>query len=138
MTQLRSGDSWDAAQYQSEARYVSDLGAPLIDLLSPGPGQRILDIGCGDGALTEKLVATGCSVVGIDSSESMVAAARSRGLDCRLLDASELIFEKEFDAHVQEVNDGSLTFFLLRRAHREGRMAIPGLQREPLPMGVRP
>ena len=97
MTQLRSGDSWNAAQYGSEARYVSDLGAPLIDLLSPGPGRHILDIGCGDGALTEKLVATGCSVVGIDSSASMVAAARARGLDCRLFDASKLTFEKEFD-----------------------------------------
>lgn len=97
MTQLRSGDSWNAALYGSEARYVSDLGAPLIDLLAPGPGQRILDIGCGDGALTEKLAATGCSVVGIDSSMSMVAAARARGLDCRLHDASKLTFEKEFD-----------------------------------------
>jgi trans-aconitate methyltransferase len=97
MAQLRRGDSWNAAQYGSEARYVSDLGAPLIDLLSPGPGQRILDVGCGDGALTEKLVATGCSVVGIDSSPSMVAAAGARGLDCRLLDASKLTFEKEFD-----------------------------------------
>ncbi len=97
MARKRSGDSWDAGQYADQASFVSDLGAALIDVLSPGPGQRILDIGCGDGALTKKLAATGCSVVAIDSSASMVAAACARRIDCRLGDATKMVFESEFD-----------------------------------------
>ncbi len=97
MARHRSGNSWDAGQYADQASYVSDLGAALIDVLSPGPGQRILDIGCGDGTLTKKLAATGCSVVAIDSSPSMVAAACAKGIDCRLGDATKMVFESEFD-----------------------------------------
>ena len=59
---------------------------------------RILDIGCGDGMLTQKIVAAGAAVVGVDASEEMVAAARARGIDARLIDAEQLPFEREFDA----------------------------------------
>ncbi len=88
---------WDAASYERNARFVSDLGAPLVDLLAPQPGERILDVGCGDGALTGRILERGASVVGIDMSESFVEAARARGLDARLVDAQQLAFENEFD-----------------------------------------
>jgi SAM-dependent methyltransferase len=74
------------------------LGAPLIDQLDPQPSERILDLGCGDGSLTEQIVALGCTVVGIDASAEMIAAARARGLDARLLNAEQLTFAGEFDA----------------------------------------
>lgn len=93
-----SSQHWDPDVYARNARFVSDLGAPLLDLLAPRAGDRILDLGCGDGALTEKLVALGCDVVGIDSSPEQVAAARSRGLDARVTDARSLGFVSEFDA----------------------------------------
>lgn len=47
---------------------------PLMELLSPESGERILDLGCGDGVLTLKLVEPGCDVLGVDSSREMVAA----------------------------------------------------------------
>ena len=50
---------WNATRYAANARFVSDLGQPVLDLLKPQPGERILDLGCGDGALTEKVVAAG-------------------------------------------------------------------------------
>lgn len=74
------------------------LGQPVLDLLRTKPGERILDLGCGDGALTEKLVALGAQVMGIDSSPDMIAAALQRGLDARVMDARALVFENEFDA----------------------------------------
>jgi len=90
--------SWSPESYEKHARFVSDLGAPVVELLAPRPGERILDLGCGDGALTEKLVALGCEVVGVDGSAEQVAGARRRGLDARVADGQALEFESEFDA----------------------------------------
>jgi SAM-dependent methyltransferase len=89
---------WDAAGYSANAHFVPALGQAVLDLLQPRAGERILDLGCGDGALTEKLVALGAQVVGIDSSPDMIAAARRRGLDARMMDARSLTFNDEFDA----------------------------------------
>ena len=81
---------WDPEQYAQHARFVSDLGGPVVDLLDPQPGERVLDLGCGDGALTERLVSAGCEVVAVDSSPEQVWAALERGLDARIADVSEL------------------------------------------------
>ena len=66
-------------------------------MLDPQPGQRILDIGCGDGTLAREIAMSGATVVGIDASPSFVAAARANGVDALLVDARELAFENEFD-----------------------------------------
>ena len=89
---------WDLGQYARTARFVSDLGAAVLELLEAAPGKRILDLGCGDGALTEKLVQTGCRVTAVDASAEQVEAARARGLDARVADATRLDFDNEFDA----------------------------------------
>jgi trans-aconitate methyltransferase len=89
---------WDPHGYERHGRFVSDYGADLVAWLDPRPGERILDLGCGDGALTEKLVALGCNVVAVDSSPEFVAAAKDRGLDARLVDGERLAFDREFDA----------------------------------------
>lgn len=93
-----SSEQWSAAAYAANAHFVPALGQPVLDLLQAQSGERILDLGCGDGALTEKLVASGAQVVGIDNSPEMIAAARERGLDARIMDARALPFENEFDA----------------------------------------
>jgi trans-aconitate methyltransferase len=93
-----STSKWDAADYARVGGFVAGLGAAALDLLDPQPGEHILDIGCGDGTLTEKLIERGATVVGIDNSLSMVAAAKARGLDARLMDAADLRFSEAFDA----------------------------------------
>jgi trans-aconitate methyltransferase len=87
---------WDARFYRQHTGFVSDLGRPVVKLLSPRAGERILDVGCGDGSLTIELVDMGCDVVGIDASPDMVAAARQRGVDARLLDATDLPARADF------------------------------------------
>ena len=93
-----TNQSWDPQSYARNARFVSDLGAPVVELLAPRAGERILDLGCGDGALTKKLADLRCEVVGVDSSAPQIEAARRLGLDARVMDGARLGFDCEFDA----------------------------------------
>jgi SAM-dependent methyltransferase len=91
------GQQWDPADYAANAAFVPALGADALALLDPQPGERILDLGCGDGALTRQIVDAGALVVGLDADPAMVAAARTAGIDARIEDAQRLSFETEFD-----------------------------------------
>ncbi len=71
---------------------------PVLELLMPQPGERILDLGCGDGVLALRLAELGCAVVGVDAAPDMVREARDRGVDARLVDGAALPFAREFDA----------------------------------------
>jgi trans-aconitate methyltransferase len=116
---------WCAAAYAANARFVADLGAPVVDLLAPKAGEAILDLGCGDGALTEVLAASGALVVGVDGSADMVQAARARGLDARVMDGQALRFAGEFDAVFSNaalhwMPDPALVLAGVRRALKPG------------------
>lgn len=89
---------WEAGDYAANAAFVPALGAPVLALLDPQPGEHILDLGCGDGVLTAKIVEAGATVSGVDASEAMVVAAKARGLDARVADGQALDFLLEFDA----------------------------------------
>jgi trans-aconitate methyltransferase len=70
----------------------------LISLLALQPGERILDLGCGNGTLTKVLAESGCSVLGVDAGTDMVQAARALGRDACVMDGQSLAFENAFDA----------------------------------------
>ena len=74
------------------------LAESLVDLLHPQAGERILDLGCGDGFLTRRIAESGANVVGVDASPEMIAAARERGVDAHLANGETLPFDREFDA----------------------------------------
>jgi trans-aconitate methyltransferase len=89
---------WNPQSYAEKARFVSDLGAPLLELLEPKRGESVLDLGCGDGALTEKIAAAQCRVFGADSSLAQARAARQRGIPTLVADAQHLFLKQRFDA----------------------------------------
>jgi SAM-dependent methyltransferase len=117
--------TWSAQTYDENARFVSDLGADVVEWLAPAPGERILDLGCGDGALTRRIVDAGAEVVGVDPSPSFVEAARERGVDARLGDGQKLKFDCEFDAVFSNaalhwMNDAEAVVGGVRRALKPG------------------
>ena len=90
--------TWDPDAYATNARFVSDLGTDVVDLLDPRPGERILDLGCGDGMLTLVLIDRGADVIGVDGSSDMIEAARAAGINAHVMDGHALRFDREFDA----------------------------------------
>ena len=93
-----STSKWDAADYARVGSFVAELGGAALDLLDPRPGERILDVGCGEGTLTKRVLERGATVLGIDNSPQMIAAARANGVDALLLAAEDMQFFAEFDA----------------------------------------
>jgi trans-aconitate methyltransferase len=96
---MGSNQKWDANLYDGKHSFVASYGGDLIELLKPMPGERILDLGCGTGDLTQKIHESGASVIGVDASEAMVSKAREKypALTFELMDATSLAFEAQFD-----------------------------------------
>jgi trans-aconitate methyltransferase len=91
--------NWDPQAYGREGAFVHKLAGGVVEWLDAKPGERILDLGCGDGQLTAQLAATGARVTGVDASASMADAAKSRGIDAVHASAEQLPFTNaEFDA----------------------------------------
>jgi trans-aconitate methyltransferase len=80
VTDGETAGGWNAQDYGRNARFVADMAASLIDWLDPKTGERILDLGCGDGVLSQRLKERGADVLGVDSSPAFVAAARKQGI----------------------------------------------------------
>jgi len=72
--------TWNPESYGRHGAFVHELAGGVLEWLAAKPGERIFDLGCGDGQLTKRIADTGASVVGIDASPEMVAAARARGI----------------------------------------------------------
>jgi SAM-dependent methyltransferase len=93
-----AGQDWSASGYAAHAAFVPALGADALALLAPRPGERILDLGCGDGALTLRLVEAGAEATGLEPDPDMAAMARARGLRVVEADAHDPFGEGAFDA----------------------------------------
>jgi trans-aconitate methyltransferase len=95
-----SQNSWNTALYEEQHAFVWQYGESLLKLLAPKAGERILDLGCGTGQLTQKIAESGAFVHGIDSSLSMIAKARNNypQLDFAVADARNFQVEQPLDA----------------------------------------
>lgn len=98
MPDQKNQQTWNPERYERNAGFVADLGQEVLDLLDPKPGERILDLGCGHGKLTKKLMERGADVLAIDASAEQVEGACALGIDARVMDVTQLTFEREFDA----------------------------------------
>lgn len=93
-------ETWDTATYDRDFAFVAAYGAELLDWLRARPGERILDLGCGTGVLAERILATGATVIGIDSDPAMVEAARRRlpQTEFRVADGHDFSVDEPVDA----------------------------------------
>jgi ubiquinone/menaquinone biosynthesis C-methylase UbiE len=95
-------------QYASEAGLAArkaiytDIAGPdarelVFEAVAKVEPQRVLEVGCGEGELAERVVRElGCEVVAVDQSERMVELTRARGVDARIADVCDLPFENGF------------------------------------------
>ncbi len=91
--------TWDAEAYGQNGAFVHGLAGGVLEWLAAQAGERILDLGCGDGQLTLRIKSAGASVVGLDASPEMAAAARSRGIEVDEGSAESMPFAAQgFDA----------------------------------------
>ncbi|HLY72379.1 MAG TPA: methyltransferase domain-containing protein [Puia sp.] len=91
---------WDAKLYNDKHSFVFKYGEDLVDLLSPKRNERVLDLGCGTGYLTNLIAESGAEVIGIDNSREMIEKARNEypTVDFEVLSATDFHFENPFDA----------------------------------------
>jgi trans-aconitate methyltransferase len=91
--------TWDPLAYERNGAFVHGLAGGVLECLNAQAGEYILDLGCGDGQLTQRIANSGAHVLGADSSPEMVAAARARGIQAEQASAEKLPFrDSTFDA----------------------------------------
>ncbi len=100
MSKTPSEKQWNTALYDGKNAFVWKHGRGVVELLAPQPGERILDLGCGTGHLTNQIAEAGAEVIGLDKSESMIAEARRLypKIQFFIADATDFQFDKPFDA----------------------------------------
>ncbi len=93
-------DYWNPKLYTDKHAFVYEYGSDLIQLLKPQKHERILDLGCGSGQLTEAINKLAHEVIGIDKSPEMIADAKKSypTLHFQVSDAANFEFKQPFDA----------------------------------------
>lgn len=91
---------WDAELYVTKHSFVFETGREALAILAPKPGERILDLGCGTGQLTQAIAESGALATGLDGSAEMIAAARREYPELAFVhaDATDFSFSEPFDA----------------------------------------
>lgn len=91
--------AWDAQNYANNFAFVPQYGQAVLDLVDAPNGSFIVDLGCGNGSLTQELTDRGHRVLGIDASEEMLALAQQQhpSLDFKLGNALTFKLEQPAD-----------------------------------------
>ena len=91
---------WNAELYNQQHNFVYKYGENVIEWLDPMFGEKILDVGCGTGQLTDIIHNSGAIVTGIDASPEMIKRAKEsyRNIEFFVKDAIDFSFDATFDA----------------------------------------
>ena len=91
--------NWNAEKYTADFSFVPRYGNDVTGLIDAAPGSSVLDLGCGNGALTHALREKGFRVVGLDASAELLEVARASypDLDFRLGDATDFELAEPVD-----------------------------------------
>lgn len=91
---------WNTYLYEQNHAFVWQYGEDLLQLLTPQPGERILDLGCGTGQLTAQIAMTGATVLGLDYSAEMIDTAQANypELAFKVADGRNFEVDQPFDA----------------------------------------
>lgn len=84
--------------FKNKEYFISHLAAPILEMLEPKQGEKILDLGCGDGSLTIEIKKSGAHVQGVDLNTDKVQKAREKGIDASVSNITQISFDNEFDA----------------------------------------
>lgn len=87
--------TWNAQNYKDNFCFVPQYGEDVMELLTAPEGSHVIDLGCGNGTLTEKLSGRGYTVTGIDVSKDMLDLARKEHPDLTFIQADALSFTLE-------------------------------------------
>ncbi|KAJ5124948.1 uncharacterized protein N7515_008773 [Penicillium bovifimosum] len=134
MASSTAKDHWSAEAYATSASFVhsAKITGKLLESLNPQPTDKILDIGCGDGKFTGNFLPAIGSVLGIDSSTSMIDSATKdyaspkaefRVVDCRYLEKENSIVNGSWDKVISNaalhwiLRDESTRMSTLRAIH---------------------
>lgn len=91
---------WNADKYTSDFSFVHEYGSGVMDLIDSGKAQSVLDLGCGNGALSKALSDRGFAVTGLDASEDLLRIARAAYPDIPFIraDATDFSLTEQVDA----------------------------------------
>ena len=95
-----SNNNWNSSLYQEKHAFVWHYGENLLQILNPQPNERILDLGCGTGQLTEKIAEADAEVIGIDSAPEMIEKAQQNypNIKFQVVDARNFELSQPVDA----------------------------------------
>ena len=92
--------TWNASGYKERFSFVPQYGEDVMSLLTVKEGSKVIDLGCGNGTLSKKLLEKGYQVTGVDGSENMIALAKAEYPEIPFVvsDAMEFVLQEKADA----------------------------------------
>ncbi len=98
LTAQNETNKWNPNSYNKHTAFVSQLALPVVDLLNPKQGEKILDVGCGEGTLAVEIERRGAKVIGVDMSAEMIEQCEAKGIEAYVGSVTDLSYEEAFDA----------------------------------------